>query len=383
MKIETYKSEKVFALMDVLHLTKYAAVGLVESVLQLAGQAIKDGDFTRVSASQIAYEVGWERSPSELMEGLVKVGLLHYKGDRLLVWRWSDDAPDYVHRYLKDNGLVFGDGVAPSSRRERSEQVQARRNGKRQPPEDGPDGIRSESGGAPVEHREGNGDAPGVVQPTKGRQDKGNQDTYPVGRAHERVHAHEEADAGGNPPETGDEAIVLQVPALKCDGSRQRHRDHVPESFHGTDEASPGLWAWACDMADVIEDPRLDVAHGAADGRGQQLRAVALVLLAEWMERQQMHGVRERVARTLALAVVEAGKQSGCARIRQCLLELRRSPMMAQPGEVRGRAVSRVMEMERRLGVVVRSHTGGRRRAAWGRGVGDVMQGLRLDERVG
>jgi DNA replication protein DnaC len=85
-------------LMNFLEIRQYEAVGLVESLIQMALDYVPDtADVGRYPDADIAQYLDWPGDPVELIHAFVKAGWLDACDDqRLVVHDWRDHAPSYL-----------------------------------------------------------------------------------------------------------------------------------------------------------------------------------------------------------------------------------------------------------------------------------------------
>ncbi|MEP1642640.1 hypothetical protein, partial [Rhodopirellula bahusiensis] len=87
---------KFRALMRMLCVPQYAAVGILESVWMLASQFADDGDLTRFTAEEIADYVAWGGDAEKLLSVLIECRWLDNDDGRVVIHDWQDHCPRYV-----------------------------------------------------------------------------------------------------------------------------------------------------------------------------------------------------------------------------------------------------------------------------------------------
>jgi hypothetical protein len=108
MKRGTITHPKTLELAAALTLTRYAAVGVLESLWHWTATYAFQGDIGRFSDRAIADGIAWDREADELISALVKCGWLDaHEHHRLVIHDWSDHADDAVRTRLEYNNLRF------------------------------------------------------------------------------------------------------------------------------------------------------------------------------------------------------------------------------------------------------------------------------------
>jgi hypothetical protein len=130
MKNNSYKHPKISILAGKLNLPPYAALGIVEAMLQWCRQFAIQGDIGKWPDASIANGILWDRQPSELIEALVSARFVDKAPEphRLVIHDIKDHADNTWKQNLEDAALTWWDGSSPrSSKYERN----SARNGKR------------------------------------------------------------------------------------------------------------------------------------------------------------------------------------------------------------------------------------------------------------
>ncbi len=97
---------KIYDLMDTLHLRHAQAVGTVVLLWLWAASNAPDGDVTPYKPRAIAEAVRWGKSPQALYDALLAVRFLERDGDRIRIRNWETRAAmlmDSVERKKKQN----------------------------------------------------------------------------------------------------------------------------------------------------------------------------------------------------------------------------------------------------------------------------------------
>jgi hypothetical protein len=118
-----------------LELSRWGAVGLLESLWHFTSEYAKQGDIGRFSDEQIAAAIDWQGDSAQLVRALVET---HWCDEcttstlmcapnahesapctqcRLRVHDWAQHCDDGVHTVLARAGLLFADGTEPNLRR--------------------------------------------------------------------------------------------------------------------------------------------------------------------------------------------------------------------------------------------------------------------------
>lgn len=117
MKNNSYKHPKISILALKLNLPSYAALGIVEAMLQWCRQFAIQGDIGKWPDASIANGILWDRQPSELIEALVSARFVDKAPEphRLVVHDIKDHADNTWKQNLEDAGLTWWDGSSPRS----------------------------------------------------------------------------------------------------------------------------------------------------------------------------------------------------------------------------------------------------------------------------
>lgn len=111
MKRGTIGHPKMTALMKALNISRYQAVGIVESLIHFTGSFARLGDIGRWSDEQIAEGIDWpSKRAAELVNALTGSGWLDRHPDptiRLSVHDWADHADDAVKKWVERAGKAF------------------------------------------------------------------------------------------------------------------------------------------------------------------------------------------------------------------------------------------------------------------------------------
>jgi hypothetical protein len=97
MKSGALTSIKFMKLKRGLKLPQWQAVGLLESLWQVACGNAPQGDIGKLSNEDIAASIEWDECPDELIEQLTHCGWLEKSDEhRLIIHDWHDHAPNYI-----------------------------------------------------------------------------------------------------------------------------------------------------------------------------------------------------------------------------------------------------------------------------------------------
>lgn len=107
MKRGTIEHAKTAKLARCLKAPRYAAVGILESLWHMAATKAPTGDISTIPLDDVAFYVGWEGDPAEVVEALVESRWLDRHGDQLLVHDWAQHAEDSVRKWLSRNNMTF------------------------------------------------------------------------------------------------------------------------------------------------------------------------------------------------------------------------------------------------------------------------------------
>lgn len=109
MKRQALYHTKVDALMLLLKLPRWGAVGILESLWHLTAREAPLGDIGRLTDECIARAIDWRsKNPAQLVSMLVQAGWLDLDAThRLLVHGWSEHADGAVIKYVQRKNLQF------------------------------------------------------------------------------------------------------------------------------------------------------------------------------------------------------------------------------------------------------------------------------------
>lgn len=117
---------KTKALATVLGITRYQAVGLLESLWHFTAQYAKRGDIGKWSDVEIATALEWDRSTQELMDALLAVRFLdRCPVQRLLVHDWKEHSDQTVQRSEEVQKLGFASIQQPQPKRRKQKLANA------------------------------------------------------------------------------------------------------------------------------------------------------------------------------------------------------------------------------------------------------------------
>lgn len=108
MKRGTIEHAKTAKLARLLNVPRYAAVGILESLWHATAKHAPRGDIGRITDDDIAFYVGWDREPAELIAALVAARWLDEdEQHRLKVHDWHEHADDSVKKTIRNRGEQF------------------------------------------------------------------------------------------------------------------------------------------------------------------------------------------------------------------------------------------------------------------------------------
>jgi len=115
MKRGTVRHPKLRALARQLGLEPFAALGLLDALLDWTFDYAPAGDVGRHSDAAIAEGIGWPAGSQELVRCLVDTGWLDRccETHRLVIHDLNDHAPDSWRKYLKRKRIAFVSGQCP------------------------------------------------------------------------------------------------------------------------------------------------------------------------------------------------------------------------------------------------------------------------------
>lgn len=118
MKRGTPDHFKVHDLARRLSLPRYSAVGLLEMLWHTTSKHTPAGDVGRLPDEQIAFYLGFEGSPKQMVDALVASRWLdQHPEHRLLIHDWPDHCDDATHMALARARKRFANGAAPKTQR--------------------------------------------------------------------------------------------------------------------------------------------------------------------------------------------------------------------------------------------------------------------------
>jgi hypothetical protein len=117
MKRGTPEHPKTLALMDVLKIPKYQAVGILEALWHWAAKYTPRGDIGRFTDADIARGIGWDKDATTLIAALTDCRWLDKSEQvRLVIHDWKGHADGGVQKYLSRNRLsVYEGNMSPTS----------------------------------------------------------------------------------------------------------------------------------------------------------------------------------------------------------------------------------------------------------------------------
>lgn len=118
MKREVLEHPKMLDLCDALQVPLYHGIGMLEGVWQFAKRFAPAGDIGKYSDNSIARFIQWDRTPSELIEALVRCRWIDpHDMRRLVIHDWATHCDDSVHMQLARAVRCFWNGERPSLKR--------------------------------------------------------------------------------------------------------------------------------------------------------------------------------------------------------------------------------------------------------------------------
>jgi len=109
--IDHFKFEDLRA---ALNLSRFEALGILESLWHFTARFAPAGDIGRCKDSQILSWLGWKNEKGDLINALVQSGWLdRHDGHRLVVHDWHEHADTLVHTELAKKTLLFATGHHP------------------------------------------------------------------------------------------------------------------------------------------------------------------------------------------------------------------------------------------------------------------------------
>lgn len=101
MKRTAMDHSKMKRLVRLLHLPRYAIVGILESLWHLTAREAPRGNIGKLCNEDIAAWIDWEGDADELVKHLVTSGWLDYSNeDRLVVHDWTEHADDTTKKAM-------------------------------------------------------------------------------------------------------------------------------------------------------------------------------------------------------------------------------------------------------------------------------------------
>lgn len=108
MKRNAHHHTKMYLLCGSLGVRRYVSVGLLESLWNLAAREAPRGDIGKLSDSEIAVGIDYEKDPATLIQAMVDARWLNRSHRyRLIIHDWHDHADDAVKKYLVRNKMAF------------------------------------------------------------------------------------------------------------------------------------------------------------------------------------------------------------------------------------------------------------------------------------
>jgi hypothetical protein len=118
MKREALTHTKMKRLCRSLDIQLYAAVGIMESIWNLAAKESPQGDIGKLSNQDISDAIAWNGSEEKLVEALINAKWFDKDPTyRLIVHDWHEHCDDSVHMRLARIGLLFANGTKPKTTR--------------------------------------------------------------------------------------------------------------------------------------------------------------------------------------------------------------------------------------------------------------------------
>jgi hypothetical protein len=118
MKREALTHTKMKRLCRSLDIQLYAAVGIMESIWNLAAKESPQGDIGKLSNQDISDAIAWNGSEEKLVEALINAKWFDKDPTyRLIVHDWHEHCDDSVHMRLARLGLLFANGTKPKTTR--------------------------------------------------------------------------------------------------------------------------------------------------------------------------------------------------------------------------------------------------------------------------
>jgi hypothetical protein len=108
MKRGTPEHPKTVRLAKLLHIQRWGAVGILESLWHFTSRFAIQGDIGAWTDQEIAEAIGWTGDPGRLITALVEAGWLdRNQAYRLVVHDWHDHAQESVRKTLRNRSLLF------------------------------------------------------------------------------------------------------------------------------------------------------------------------------------------------------------------------------------------------------------------------------------
>jgi hypothetical protein len=108
MKRSTPEHPKLLDLCVRLHIRRWEAVGVLESLWHFTAKFAPQGDVGKYPDAAIAKGIDWNRDPRRLVEALIEAGWIDKcECHRLVIHDWHDHADQTLKRFLASKGLAF------------------------------------------------------------------------------------------------------------------------------------------------------------------------------------------------------------------------------------------------------------------------------------
>lgn len=114
MKRGFSQSHSFDEMADILDIEHPHALGLFVRLLAWAAEARPLGDVGQASNKTLGVKCGWTGSADEMIDAMLRVGLLaNHTVHRLIIVDWPDHCDDGVHTYVARRRLLFANGSKP------------------------------------------------------------------------------------------------------------------------------------------------------------------------------------------------------------------------------------------------------------------------------
>lgn len=118
MKRGTISHPKMEALIELLGIPRYSAVGILECLWDWSRRYAIQGNVGKWPDKTIAKAIGWKGQPEKLVNALVDTGWLdRHPRERLVIHDIQKHADNTWRQCLQDSGLNWWDGSEPRSRK--------------------------------------------------------------------------------------------------------------------------------------------------------------------------------------------------------------------------------------------------------------------------